>query len=235
MLLVESHAKKIIMQQDYSRMVVLNTIIDQKLLPLFYHPEPETGKEVLKACYKGGGRLLEFVNRGAFAHEVFGELNKFARRELPGMMLGVGSVADTATASLYINLGATFVVSPSLREDIAKVCNRRKIPYLPGCGSLTEIGQAEELGCEIIKLFPGDMYGPSFIKAILGPQPWTRIMPTGGVSPSTEDLTAWIKAGAACVGIGSKLISNQLIEAKQFDELEERIGTTLAFLHSYQS
>lgn len=218
------------MEQDYSRMAVLNTIAEQKLLPLFYHPDPEVGKDVLKACYRGGGRLLEFVNRGAFAHEVFAQLSRYARQELPGMMLGVGSVTDAATASLYMNLGAVFVVSASLREDIAKVCNRRKVPYFPGCGSLTEIGRAEELGCEIVKLFPGGVYGPGFVKAVLGPQPWTRIMPTGGVAPSAESLNAWMEAGAACVGMGSKLISKALVAEQQFDELEERVRATLALL-----
>lgn len=218
------------MAQNYSRIAVLNTIMKQKLLPLFYHPEPEVGKAVLKACYRGGGRLLEFVNRGAFAHETFVQLSRLARQELPGMMLGVGSVTDAATASLYMNSGATFVVSASLREDIAKVCNRRKVPYFPGCGSLTEIGQAEELGCEIVKLFPGGVYGPGFVKAVLGPQPWTRIMPTGGVAPTAESLNAWMEAGAACVGMGSKLISKELVAEQQFDELEERIRATLALL-----
>jgi 2-dehydro-3-deoxyphosphogluconate aldolase/(4S)-4-hydroxy-2-oxoglutarate aldolase len=218
------------MAQNYSRIAVLNTIMEQKLLPLFYHPEPEVGKAVLKACYRGGGRLLEFVNRGAFAHETFVQLSRLARQELPGMMLGVGSVTDAATASLYMNSGATFVVSASLREDIAKVCNRRKVPYFPGCGSLTEIGQAEELGCEIVKLFPGGVYGPEFVKAVLGPQPWTRIMPTGGVAPTAESLNAWMEAGAACVGMGSKLISKELVAEQQFDELEERIRATLALL-----
>jgi len=218
------------MAQNYSRIAVLNTIMEQKLLPLFYHPEPEVGKAVLKACYRGGGRLLEFVNRGAFAHETFVQLSRLARQELPGMMLGVGSVTDAATASLYMNSGATFVVSASLREDIAKVCNRRKVPYFPGCGSLTEIGQAEELGCEIVKLFPGGVYGPGFVKAVLGPQPWTRIMPTGGVAPTAESLNAWMEAGAACVGMGSKLISKELVAEQRFEELEERIRATLALL-----
>jgi len=129
-----------------------------------------------------------------------------------------------------MNLGAAFVVSASLREDIAKVCNRRKVPYFPGCGSLTEIGRAEELGCEIVKLFPGGVYGPGFVKAVLGPQPWTRIMPTGGVAPSAESLNAWMEAGAACVGMGSKLISKELVAEQRFDELEERVRATLALL-----
>lgn len=185
------------------------------IVPLFYHPDIEICKQVLSACYRGGARLLEFTNRGDFAQEVFGELNKFALAELPGMILGVGSITDAGTASLYLQLGANFIVSASLREDIAKVCNRRKVLYSPGCGSLTEIGQAEELGCEIVKLFPGSIYGPGFIKAIKGPQPWTSIMPTGGVSPDYDNLKTWFDAGAYCVGMGSKLMVKDA--ARNFD------------------
>lgn len=203
---------------------------EQGMVPLFYHANVELGKQALAACYRGGARLLEFTNRGDFAHEVFAELNKYALRELPGMMLGAGSVADAGTAALFIQLGATFIVSPSLREDVALTCNRRKILYSPGCGSLTEIGRAEELGCEIVKLFPGDLYGPNFIKAIQGPQPWTSIMPTGGVSPTKENLTGWFGAGAVCVGMGSQLISSDILKNGDFDKLETRVREALALI-----
>lgn len=191
---------------QYSRIDVAFTMRETGLVPLFYHDDVEVSKKVLKACYDGGARLLEFTNRGDFAHEVFGELNKYALAELPGMILGVGSVTDAGTASLYMQLGANFIVTPVLREDIAIVCNRKKILWSPGCGSLTEIAKAEELGCEIVKLFPGSIYGPEFVKAIKGPQPWTSIMPTGGVSPTKESLEKWFNSGVTCVGMGSKLI-----------------------------
>ena len=184
----------------FKKLKVLQKIEKQSMMPLFYHADVELGKQVIKACYQGGARLLEFTNRGDFAHEAFGELNKFCAKELPDMIMGVGSINDAATASLFMQLGANFIVSASLREDIAKVCNRRKIPYMPGCGTLTEVGRAEELGCDIVKLFPGSVYGPGFIKAIRGPQPWTQIMPTGGVAPTKENLTGWLGAGAVCVG-----------------------------------
>jgi 2-dehydro-3-deoxyphosphogluconate aldolase/(4S)-4-hydroxy-2-oxoglutarate aldolase len=174
---------------------------------LFYNDNIEISKKVVKAVYDGGARLLEFTARGDFAHEVFGELNKYALKELPGMIMGVGSVTDAASASRFMALGANFIVTPVLREDIAIICNRRKVLWSPGCGSLTEITRAEELGCEIVKLFPGGIYGPDFVKAIRGPQPWTSIMPTGGVSPTRENLEGWFKAGVTCVGMGSKLIA----------------------------
>ena len=151
------------------------------------------------------------------------------------MIMGVGSINDAGTASLFMQLGANFIVSASLREDIAKVCNRRKIPYMPGCGTLTEVGRAEELGCDIVKLFPGSVYGPGFIKAIRGPQPWTQIMPTGGVAPTKENLTGWLQAGAVCVGMGSKLISKDLLKSRDFKQLTEKTATALALIERIKS
>ena len=210
-----------------TRLQVANLMDQTGLVPLFYHPDPELGKKVLKACYQGGARLLEFTARGDFAHEVFAELNRYALRELPGMALGVGSVTDGAAASLYMQLGARFVVTPSFREDIARVCNRRKVLWSAGCGSLTEIGHAEELGCEIIKLFPGSVYGPEFVMAVLGPQPWTRIMPTGGVSPDETNLRGWFDAGVCCVGMGSNLITKKLLELEDFKTLADSVSQVM--------
>lgn len=192
---------------NFTRLEVAEVMKQTGLVPLFYNSDIEISKKVVKAVYDGGARLLEFTARGDFAHEVFGELNKYAVKELPGMIMGVGSVTDAASASRFMALGANFIVTPVLREDIAVVCNRRKVMWSPGCGSLTEICRAEELGCEIVKLFPGGIYGPDFVKAIRGPQPWTSIMPTGGVSPTKENLSGWFNAGVTCVGMGSKLIN----------------------------
>jgi len=220
---------------SHSRIHVATTMMEQGMVPLFYHPDVSLGKEVLRACYEGGARLLEFTNRGDFAHEVFGELNAFALKELPGMLVGVGSVTDAGTTSLYLQMGAQFVVTPVLREDIAITCNRRKVLWSPGCGSLTEIARAEELGAEIVKLFPGSTYGPGFIKAIRGPQPWTLIMPTGGVSPNEDNLRGWFSAGAACVGMGSKLISSDLLKARDFSSIQQRVKETLALIQTIRT
>jgi len=203
---------------------------EQGMVPLFYHPDVELGKKVLKAVYKGGGRIIEFTSRGDYAYEVFGELNKYCVAELPGMMLGVGSITDTGTTALYMQLGANFIVTASFREDIARTCNRRKIPYMPGCGTLTEIGVAEEMGSDIVKLFPGSVYGPGFVKAIKGPQPWTTIMPTGGVAPTEENLGAWFAAGVTCVGMGSKLIGKDILAKGDYKTLEKRTKDTLALI-----
>ncbi|MDN3594898.1 bifunctional 4-hydroxy-2-oxoglutarate aldolase/2-dehydro-3-deoxy-phosphogluconate aldolase [Zunongwangia endophytica] len=190
----------------YSRIAVVQQMKETGIVPVFYHSDTQTCKEILKACYDGGARVFEFTNRGDFAHEVFGELVKYAVKELPGMMLGVGSVIDAGTSALYLQLGTNFIVSPLVNAEMAKTCNRRKVAWMPGCGSVTEINYAEELGAEVVKIFPGSQVGgPSFVKAVKGPLPWASIMPTGGVSPTKENLQEWFSAGVHCVGIGSKL------------------------------
>ncbi|MBJ7882511.1 bifunctional 4-hydroxy-2-oxoglutarate aldolase/2-dehydro-3-deoxy-phosphogluconate aldolase [Gelidibacter salicanalis] len=213
---------------QFSRIEVATIMKETGLVPLFFSQDLELSKQVLKACYDGGARLMEFTARGDFAHETFGELTKYAIKELPGMVMGVGSVTDAAAASLYMALGANFIVTPVFRKDIAIVCNRRKVLWSPGCGSLTEIAQAEEMGCEIVKLFPGDSFGAKFIKNIKGPQPWTNIMPTGGVSPDKDNLKGWFDAGATCVGMGSQLITKDILNQKDFNKLEAQVKWTLA-------
>lgn len=217
---------------QFSRIEVATVMKDTGMIPLFFNRDIELSKQVLKACYDGGARLLEFTARGDFAHEVFGELTKYALKELPGMIMGVGSVTDAAAASLYMALGANFIVTPVLREDIAIVCNRRKVLWSPGCGTLTEITKAEELGCEIVKLFPGDIYGPQFVKGVKGPQPWTSIMPTGGVAPTEENLKTWFDAGVTCVGMGSKLISKEILINRDFKKLEQNCRRALEVIKS---
>lgn len=220
---------------QFSRIEVAQAMKDTGMVPLFFHSDIELSKNILKACYDGGARLMEFTARGDFAHEVFGELTKYAIKELPGMILGVGSVTDAASASLYMALGANFIVTPVLREDIAIVCNRRKVLWSPGCGSLTEIAKAEELGCEIVKLFPGDIYGPEFVKGIKGPQPWTSIMPTGGVTPTKDNLKGWFDAGVTCVGLGSQLISKEIIANKDYAKLEQDVKNALDIIKSVRN
>lgn len=215
---------------QFTRIEVASAMKETGMVPLFFSSDLELSKKVLKACYDGGARLMEFTARGDFAHEVFGELTKYAITNLPGMIMGVGSVLDGAAASLYMQLGANFIVTPVLREDIAVVCNRRKVLWSSGCGSLTEISRAEELGCEIVKLFPGSTYGPGFVKAIKGPQPWTSIMPTGGVNTSEENLSGWFDAGVTCVGMGSQLISKEVLASKDFESLEQTVAKTLALI-----
>lgn len=201
------------------------------MVPVFYHSDLETSKQVLKACYEGGVRVFEFTNRGDFAHEIFGELNKWAAKECPEMILGIGSVVDAGTASLFLQLGANFVVGPLLNPDIFKVCNRRQVAYIPGCGSVSEVGYAQELGAEVIKIFPaGDVGGPSFVKNLKAPMPWSNIMVTGGVEPTEENLTKWFKAGVTCVGMGSNLFPKEIIAAKDWSRITQMCKMALEII-----
>ncbi len=220
---------------QFTRIEVAQVMKESGMVPLFFHSDIAVAKKVLKACYDGGARLMEFTNRGDFALEVFTELTKYAIKELPGMIMGVGSVTDAATASAYMLNGANFVVTPVLREDIAVVCNRRKVLWSPGCGSLTEITKAEELGCEIVKLFPGSTYGPGFVKGVLAPQPWTSIMPTGGVSPTKENLKGWFDAGVICVGMGSKLMAKQANGSFDYDKIKQKTIHALQIISSLRN
>ena len=208
----------------YQRIEVVQTILDNGMVPLFYHSRPDVCKNVLRITYEAGIRVFEFTNRGDFAHEVFAELNHYAVEQLPGMMLGVGSVVDAPTAALYLQLGAHFIVSPLLNEEMARVCNRRKVLWIPGCGTVSEISRAEELGAEIVKIFPAKQIGgPAFIKSILGPCPWTRIMPSGGVEVEEDNLRQWFTAGAACVGMGSNLFPPDIIREGKWDVLKTKL------------
>ncbi|MBT3671054.1 MAG: bifunctional 4-hydroxy-2-oxoglutarate aldolase/2-dehydro-3-deoxy-phosphogluconate aldolase [Chloroflexi bacterium] len=214
----------------HNRMQVLTNMIETGLIPVFYNKNIETAEKIIKACLDGGIRSIEFTNRGDQAHIVFGELiRRFEDDER--CILGVGSVLDPGTASLYIQLGANFVVGPVLNPEVAKICNRRKIAYSPGCGSLTEISTAEELGVEICKIFPGKQVGgPEFVKAIRGPMPWTRLMPTGGVSPTKENLKEWFDAGVACVGMGSKLVTKEAVSAGDFSSITQKARQSLGWI-----
>lgn len=213
------------------RMAVLAAMMEQGVIPVFYHRDAEICTNVIQACSNGGAKCIEFTNRGDFASHVFLEVTRHFAKADPSVIMGVGSIVDAPTAGLYIANGAKFVVGPILNADVAKVCNRRKVPYSPGCGSASEISYAEELGCEIVKVFPGSSVGgPEFVKNILGPMPWTRLMPTGGVEPTEESLRAWFGAGIAAAGIGSKLITAELLKAKDYDGIERKVRDTVALI-----
>jgi 2-dehydro-3-deoxyphosphogluconate aldolase / (4S)-4-hydroxy-2-oxoglutarate aldolase len=215
----------------FTRIQVALKMAETGLVPVFFHMDADTCKQVISACYSGGVKVFEFTNRGDFAHETFEELNKWAAIEYPDLILGAGSVLDAPTAALYIQLGSNFIVSPILNEDIAPVVNRRKILWSPGCGSISEISKAESLGVEIVKIFPGSQVGgPKFVAAVKGPMPWTSIMPTGGVDPSEENLTEWFKAGVTCVGMGSQLISSEIIMNKNYIKLEQDVRSSMGII-----
>jgi len=220
----------------YSRIEVFLKMKETGMIPLFYHPDINICKKLVKACYDGGARAIEFTNRGDFAHEVFAELSKYAKSDLPGLALGIGSVIDAGTTSLYLQLGADFIVSPILNPEMAKVCNRRKVLWSPGCGSVTEVNYAEELGCELVKIFPaGQVGGPSFVASIKAPLPWADIMPSGGVTPEYENMKGWFDAGVTCVGMGSQLMKKSYILENNYAGLTEKVKETLALIKKIKS
>ena len=219
----------------FNKMQVLDAIVSTGMVPVYYNKDVEIAKQVVKACYEGGVRAFEFTNRGDFAHEVFAELIKFATKECPELVLGVVSIVDAGTASLYLQLGANFVVGPLFNPEIAKVCNRRLVPYTPGCGSVSEIGFAQEVGCDLCKIFPaGNVGGPSFVKNIKAPMPWSMIMATGAVEPTEENLSAWFKAGVTCVGMGSKLFPKEMIAAGNWEAISTLCRDALATIKKYR-
>jgi 2-dehydro-3-deoxyphosphogluconate aldolase/(4S)-4-hydroxy-2-oxoglutarate aldolase len=212
----------------FDKFTVIGKMQQTPIVPVFYHSDTEVAKNVLRACYEGGVRAFEFTNRGDFAHEVFADLVKFAATECPDMAIGVGSVVDAPTAALFMQLGANFVVGPLFNPEVAKVCNRRQVCYIPGCGTVSEVGNAQEAGCEVCKVFPGDVLGTKFVKGLLAPMPWSKIMVTGGVEPTAENLKGWFAAGAFVVGMGSKLFPKERIAAADWAYITAQCRAAIA-------
>lgn len=213
------------------RLQTLSAMIDQGVIPVFYHPDVEVCVQVIQACANGGAKCIEFTNRGDFASQVFLDVTRHLAKADPSIIMGVGSIVDAPTAAIYLANGANFVVGPMGSSEVARLCNRRMIPYSPGCGTVGEIGQAHEWGCEIVKMFPGaSVGGPDFVKAVLGPMPWTKIMPTGGVEPDEASLKAWFGAGIVACGMGSGLITKALLEARDYAGIEARVRDTVQLI-----
>ena len=220
----------------HSKLQVLNAMHEIGVVPVFYNGDLDNAQNIARACVAGGIRVLEFTNRGDHAWEVFSSLDKFCAAELPDAILGAGSVLDAGTASIYISNGASFVVGPVTNPDVAKICNRRKIPYIPGCGTASEISAAEELGADIVKIFPGSAVGgPGFVKDVLAPMPWSSIMPTGGVDITEASLSPWLEAGVCAVGMGSRLVSSDVVADGDWETLEARSREVVALIKEIRS
>jgi 2-dehydro-3-deoxyphosphogluconate aldolase/(4S)-4-hydroxy-2-oxoglutarate aldolase len=219
----------------FERLTVLQTILDDGMVPLFYQSDPDMAQKTAAALAQGGAHVLEFTNRGDYALQVFSGLTKYAAQVHPELIVGVGSVDDAPTAALYLQHGANFVVGPTFNEQVARLCNRHKVAYMPGCLTVSEIATAEEFGAEIVKLFPGEVGGPGFVRAVRGPRPWTRIMPTGGVSPDEKNLRAWFEAGVAAVGMGSQLVRAEWIKAGNFDALQEATRSAVQLIRDIRA
>lgn len=219
----------------FSKVEVIQAMKATGLVPVFYHKDPEVAKKVVKACYEGGIRAFEFTNRGDFAHEVFVELLKFANKECPEMIMGIGSIVDAPTAALYIQSGANFIVGPLFNPEVAKVANRRLVPYAPGCGSVSEVGFAQEMGCDICKVFPGDVLGAAFVKNLKAPMPWSNLMVTGGVKPEEANLKSWFSAGVTCVGMGSNLFPAEMLKNGDWEGIRQLCADALSIIQKVKN
>jgi 2-dehydro-3-deoxyphosphogluconate aldolase/(4S)-4-hydroxy-2-oxoglutarate aldolase len=209
---------------------VVSSVLEIELIPTFYDEDLETAKKIVKACTEGGAKVVEFTNRGALAYQVFSELVKWKDREFPDFILGAGTIVEPSAASLYINCGANFIVGPIFNADVAKTCNRYNTLYIPGCSTPSEISMAEEMGADIIKIFPADVLGPQFIKDLLGPFPWLKLMPSGGVEATKEGISSWIRAGAAAINLGSNLIVKNLVKPVDFQTIKEKTKECLQWI-----
>ena len=208
---------------------VLATIERDGVVPVFNDADVDITKQVARCIVAGGLSTFEFTNRGEDALEVFAEFITWAGVELPDLIVGVGTVTEPVAAEQAIDLGAGFVFAPSLSSAVAAVCSSRDVPYVPGCGTVTEIQTAYELGCHMVKLFPADsLGGPAFLNAVRAPCPWVRAIPTGGVEPTVASMEPWFDAGAPAVGIGSKLLPKDLVAAGDWDAIEQRIAAAVA-------
>lgn len=216
----------------HRRLEVLRAILDPGLVPAFQASDPRTAAGIAGALVAGGARVVELLGRGDASLDVYRTLSTFLRELHPETILGVGSIVDAPTAALYLAQGADFVVGPGFDPRIARLCNRRKVAYLPGCATVSEISAAEELGCEIVKLFPSSaMDGPEFIRSLRGPMPWSRVMPTGrGVAFSESSIREWIEAGACALGMGEALIDPALVAKHEFAAISPRVAQALAWI-----
>jgi 2-dehydro-3-deoxyphosphogluconate aldolase/(4S)-4-hydroxy-2-oxoglutarate aldolase len=217
---------------SHSKLEVLNTIAHEGVVPVFYDPEVVVTTDVAATLVAGGISTLEFTNRGDGALGVLAELIPQARRNLPELIVGAGSIVDGATAAHVIDLGANFVFGPSFSPEVAGACHLRNVPYVPGCATMTEILAAYRAGCDFVKLFPAaSIGGPAFLEAARAPCPWVRAIPTGGVEPTAESLRPWYRAGAPAVGMGSNLLPKRLVEARDFDGLRVLVDATVAAIN----
>ncbi|MBS1979256.1 MAG: bifunctional 4-hydroxy-2-oxoglutarate aldolase/2-dehydro-3-deoxy-phosphogluconate aldolase [Bacteroidetes bacterium] len=205
------------------------------LVPLFTHDKPDTALAVINACAAAGVRAFEFTNRRSNSFEIFRELNKHVRANHPDLLLGIGTVLDAGTTERYIEAGADFIISPVMKPEMAPVCKSAGVPWIPGCATLTEIVTARDHGAGIIKIFPGSVLGPEFVRSILPVIPELKLMITGGVEPTEESITRWFDAGAFCLGLGSNLFTKEIISRNDWETLRKSVLDALSVIRRYRS
>jgi len=217
-----------------NKIKIQNYMGNAGLIPVFYHPDCEIVKKVIKACYEGGCKVFEYTDRGEKAKANFPHLKKFMIENCNDMILGIGSVLNAQQAAEFIKLGADFIVSPVLDEETGEWCFKNNIYWIPGCGTLSECARALRLGADVIKIFPGNVLGSGFVKAVLGPMPKLKLMPTGGVEPTEKSISEWFQAGVVCVGMGSRLIPKVMIEKDNYEDLTSKIQQLFIWINKYK-
>ena len=214
--------------KQYSKEKVYEVLTAQGVLPMFCHEDIYVCKSLLQAVYDAGARVVEFTNRKPNSLEVFNTLKKYADKKMPGLLLGAGTVMNVKEAKAFAKLDAGFIISPVIDKGVAKFCKEEKIFWCPGAATLTEIVHAQDLGAGLVKLVPAvQLGGPEFVKAVMAPCPWIKIMPTGGVNMEAENLLAWFQSGVKCVGIGSQLFSKDIIENGKYDLVTMQLSQML--------
>ena len=211
---------------------LLQLIPQQGILPLYFYKDTEVSIQVLKALYNAGIRTVEYTNRGEAALKNFKEMRKVCDTELTGMYLGVGTIKEADAANAFIDAGADYMISPGLIKQVAKVADKNDMLWVPGCMTPSEIIKAENMGAKMVKLFPGNILGPAFLSAIKELFPNLLFMPTGGVDLNKENIAGWFKAGVCAVGMGSKLISKELLEQKDYGKIEELTKEAMSIIKS---
>jgi 2-dehydro-3-deoxyphosphogluconate aldolase / (4S)-4-hydroxy-2-oxoglutarate aldolase len=218
----------------FTNQQIVDTMKRTGVVPLFTHDNAEEAQQVIEAAYRGGVRVFEFTNRKKNSYDVFVHLLK-QRSNYPELMIGIGTIMDGATTKKFIDAGADFIISPILKLEMAEVCRAHNKLWMPGCATLTEIVTAKENGAEVIKVFPGSVLGPGFVSSIMPVVPDLQLMITGGVEPNETNLSAWFKAGAMCVGMGSQLFTKEIIAGKNWTLLEKNVTEALDIVKKLRS
>lgn len=201
------------------------------MMPIFFHPDEQVCLDLLFAAYEGGVRVIEMVNRGKEAKTIFPKIREAASR-MPGLYLGVGTIYHPFEAEEFLDMGAEFIVAPVMNPKLGEYCAKVDVPWIPGCGTVSEVFFAQKLGSQLVKIYPANVLTPEFVPAVHAVLPQIEIIPTGGVEPTAESMKAWFDAGVLCVGMGSQLFRKDLINRGAFGEIQERVKQAMNIIES---
>lgn len=213
----------------FSKSQIISTLKATGVAPMFYHGDTDVARSIVDVSYEGGVRAIEFTNRGPNAFEVFKDLLKYSEK-YNGLIIGIGTILDAKTTEKYIKAGAQFIVSPILRPEMADVCNKHDRLWIPGAATITELVNAKLLGADIIKIFPASILGPGFVSSVLPVVPDLQLMATGGIEPTYQSLSAWFNAGIVCAGLGSQLITKDILAKKDWHTLKHKVNDAITIV-----